>query len=415
MGATVDLFLFISVALYITSFGCVLAANTYNVAGFGAIGNGRADDSRAFQSAWKTACDHGGPNPSIFFPGGTFLLKPMTLNGPCMASSITILVEGNLVAPNWIQGWNGASNWLIFHAINGLRIQGRGKIGGQGSVWWPKSCFAIPHPETSNCLQPPTVNPSPLTGTDALSFDACNDLKISGVTLADNPRNHISINDCFDVHIYNIFITAPADSPNTDGINVGNSQQVYIWDSTIATGDDCIAILTGTSNVEISGVNCGPGHGISIGSLGLDGSSAAVEQVHVQNCIFNGTLNGARIKTWQGGSGYARGIIFEDMHMNNVQFPIIIDQYYCNNIANRCANKSSSVRVSDVRFVGFHGTSSEEVAVKLACSESAGCTGIVLDDIKLSPSKPGMQLSSLCVNAHGTRCPYCLPKITCLI
>lgn len=37
----------------------------------------------------------------------------------------------------------------------------------------------------------------------------------------------------------------------------------------------------------------------SIGSLGKDGETATVENVCVQNCNFRGTMNGARIKTWQ--------------------------------------------------------------------------------------------------------------------
>lgn len=36
-----------------------------------------------------------------------------------------------------------------------------------------------------------------------------------------------------------------------------------------------------------------------MGSLGEDGAYETVEDVHVRNCTFNGTKNGARIKTWQ--------------------------------------------------------------------------------------------------------------------
>lgn len=40
-------------------------------------------------------------------------------------------------------------------------------------------------------------------------------------------------------------------------------------------------------------------NGYSVGSLGKDGSYATVEEVHVKNCTFQGTENGARIKTWK--------------------------------------------------------------------------------------------------------------------
>lgn len=42
-----------------------------------------------------------------------------------------------------------------------------------------------------------------------------------------------------------------------------------------------------------------------------------------------GTTNGLRIKTWQGGSGYAKNIVFKNVLMDNVTNPIIIDQHYC--------------------------------------------------------------------------------------
>ncbi|CAA7025426.1 unnamed protein product [Microthlaspi erraticum] len=62
-------------------------------------------------------------------------------------------------------------------------------------------------------------------------------------------------------------------------------------------GDDCVAINGGSYNINISHVACGPGHGISIGSLGRGEFNETVENVKVTHCTFNGTSNGARIKT----------------------------------------------------------------------------------------------------------------------
>lgn len=36
----------------------------------------------------------------------------------------------------------------------------------------------------------------------------------------------------------------------------------------------------------------------SVGSIGEEGAYETVAEVHVRNCTFNGTMNGARIKTW---------------------------------------------------------------------------------------------------------------------
>ncbi|KAJ0240734.1 hypothetical protein HA466_0223180 [Hirschfeldia incana] len=93
-------------------------------------------------------------------------------------------------------------------------------------------------------------------------------------------------------------------------------------------GDDCIAINTGNTNINVTRINCGPGHGISVGSLGINGGNAAVSDVRVTQCTFNQTMNGARIKTWPGGQGYARNISFENITLINAKNPIIIDQQY---------------------------------------------------------------------------------------
>lgn len=64
-------------------------------------------------------------------------------------------------------------------------------------------------------------------------------------------------------------------------------------------GDDCVSVQTGCSNILVHNVNCGPGHGISIGSLGKQNTKACVSNVTVRDVTIQNTLTGVRIKTWQ--------------------------------------------------------------------------------------------------------------------
>ncbi|XP_028090425.1 probable polygalacturonase At3g15720 [Camellia sinensis] len=281
--------------------------------------------------------------------------------------------------------------WLVFSNVDGLIVSGTGQIDGTGKSWWD-SC------------------------PKALTFNRCNNLRLSGLRHVDSANNHISITNCAVVTISNIHITAPETSPNTDGIDISNSNRIVIHDSYIGTGDDCIAMINGCKYINITGVNCGPGHGISIGSLGKNGSRATVEELHVKNCTFNGTQNGARIKTWQGGSGYAKIISFVDIILIETGNPILIDQYYCPH--NTCKDQTSAVGISNVSFTGFRGTTNTIDAIQLNCSKNVPCTDIELNQINIMPTpdmKPGTILQSTCINAHGTSNTSNNPKVTCLI
>lgn len=58
-------------------------ATTFDILSFGAKGDGVSDDSQAFLSAWNSACKVYGATINI--PSGfRFLIKPLTLQGPCM-------------------------------------------------------------------------------------------------------------------------------------------------------------------------------------------------------------------------------------------------------------------------------------------------------------------------------------------
>lgn len=70
----------------------------------------------------------------------------------------------------------------------------------------------------------------------------------------------------------------------------------------------------------------------SIGSLGKELNEAGVQNVTVTNAVFSGSDNGVRIKSWaRPSNGFVRNILFQNIVMNNVDNPIIIDQNYCPN------------------------------------------------------------------------------------
>ena len=161
---------------------------------------------------------------------------------------------------------------------------------------------------------------------------------VQDITSKDSKFFHINLFECKKLQFQHVTITAPADSPNTDGIHMGSSSQITITNATIGTGDDCISIGDGNQDVTINQVTCGPGHGLSIGSLGKYQNEQPVFGIRVIGGTLSSTKNGVRIKTWPSSPfGIASDMHFENIIMNNVANPILIDQGYCPN--NQCTNK----------------------------------------------------------------------------
>lgn len=96
----------------------------------------------------------------------------------------------------------------------------------------------------------------------SLTIAESNNILISGLSTVNSEGFHISIFGSSGVTVQGVKITAPGNSPNTDGIHIQMSSDVTVTSSSIKTGDDCISIGEGASNVWIEKINCGPGHGI---------------------------------------------------------------------------------------------------------------------------------------------------------
>ncbi|CAN1302500.1 unnamed protein product [Linum perenne] len=332
----------------------------FNVVRFGAKPDGRTDSTNAFLAAWKQACGSR-QRVILYVPRGRFLTRTMKFKGPCRNRKIFFKIDGTLVAPSnmWTIGNN--ANWISFQYVNGVTISG-GLLDGRGKALW-------------TCKKSGLVN-------------YCHNMKFQGVR-----------------------VYAPGNSPNTDGIHVQFSTAVSVVNSKMATGDDCISIGPGTANLLVQNVACGPGHGISIGSLAKDVREEGVQNITVRSTTFTGTTNGFRIKAWgKPSNGFARNILFQRAIMRNVQNPIIIDQRYCP--AKNCPESASGVQVSDVTYRDIQGTSATQVAVNFDCSRRKPCRGIRLHNVKLSYRRNRAAVA-YCKNADGYATGFVQPR-SCL-
>nr|DAD47813.1 TPA_asm: hypothetical protein HUJ06_017750 [Nelumbo nucifera] len=382
---------------------------TYNVLDFGAVGDGSADDSQAFKEAWQASCMSSDDSPIMLIPNGkTFLLRPVTFSGGCKSNNIHVQINGNIIAPSEHSQWGcyetDCDHWITFANLDGLYIDGSNAIiDGQGSKWWSRSC----QDENNVCHMRP----------NAFFLEHANNVHIKNLNFMNSPGMHLIIERSTWVYVSNVTITAPQQSPNTDGIHIQESTNVFIYNSSIGTGDDCISIGGGTSYLNISGISCGPGHGISIGSLGREGREEQVEYVHVSNIQFKKTSNGVRIKTWRGGKGYARNIVFEQIVSHGAVLPIVIDQNYCDvNFKDLCVhNLKSAVQVSNITYNNVYGTSDGEIAVKFDCSEVVSCTNISLNNVNIPTTIKGEETKSSCINTHGRARGEVVPMVPCLL
>ncbi|KAK8366558.1 hypothetical protein V6Z11_A02G126900 [Gossypium hirsutum] len=221
---------------------------------------------------------------------------------------------------------------------------------------------------------------------------------IQYITTKDSKQFHVNVLGCKNITFEHFTLSAPDESPNTDGIHIGRLDGVNVLNSEIKTDDNCVPIGDGSKNLVINGVTCGLGHGISIGSLKLFKNEEPVDRVTVKNYTMTNTSNGVRIKSWLGAeASTCLNIHFEDIIMTNVSSPIIIDQKYCP--WNKCKiNEESKAKLSNISFKNIHGTSARPEAVKIICSSTMPCENVELADIEITHSAPTRPAVSQCSN-----------------
>lgn len=298
-----------------------------NIVDYGAVGDGQTDVSKCFDQAIAAAAKVGGG--IIYVPAGTYrttsirLESNMTLDiSPgAILSFVTNQDQYPVVSSRW-EGWSQEVYQSCIYAENAenITVCGGGTLEGNGADWWDlfqnnREQLKYPRPKL-------------------ISFEKCNRITIKDIQLLNSPSWTVNPILCHNITVDNISIVNPADSPNTDGIDPESCSNVRISNCNIDVGDDCIAIKAGTEdanekvaceNITITNCTMIHGHGgVVIGSE----MSGDVRNVTISNCIFKQTDRGIRLKTRRGRGGTVEDIRINNIIMDDVICPFILNLYY---------------------------------------------------------------------------------------
>ncbi|KAK9096178.1 hypothetical protein Sjap_021675 [Stephania japonica] len=374
--------------MWSTTVAAISDASSYNILDFGGASDGKTDNAKAIKSAWVKACSSQGKN-SVLIPKGTYLSGPVLLEGKCNGP-ITFQLQGLIKAPIDVNSYS----WFSFSHVDQLTLTGGGAFDGQGQkAWANNNCDKDPNCKLPIYYLAMLVEEILITALmfltfvdlhQSVRFDFVTNSVVQGISSINSKAFHMNVLGCKDLKFISVRISAPENSRNTDGIHIGESTGISVAHSIIGTGDDCVSIGPGNNDINIFDVQCGPGHGISIGSLGKYTNEEPVRGVVVQHCTLIGTDNGVRIKTWPDSAkqGIATNLTFDDIIMKNVQNPIIIDQQYCP-FGSCNEKKSSLIQISKVKFNNIRGTSASSVAISIICSKTFPCSDVELSEINL--------------------------------
>jgi len=155
-----------------------------------------------------------------------------------------------------------------------------------------------------------------------LEFVNCQQLHLSGLTIANSPTWTFRAVACDTVAIDHVTINNPRYGPNTDGIDVTCSSNLTINGCTITTGDDAICLK----------------------SEGAYGLLQPTRNVTVRNCTIDTNCNGFKIGTGSQAS-------FEDIHISDCHF---VSRY--KNVGERMISAISLEMVDGGSLRGFSGT-----------------------------------------------------------
>ena len=312
----------------------------FDVRDFGAKGDGKCDDTAAIQTAIGCLPEGG----RLLFPAGTYLTKPLLLK-----SHMTLELSAGAVLLGWPERTDWPSCPGVVSALDGEDFYFGGFEGNAVPMY--QSLLTAQYAEDIAIVGPGRVDGNaqntdfwtafhsfPLARPRLMFFNRCKGVTVHGVHACNSPSWQLHPHYSEQVGLYDVFISAPKNSPNTDAIDPESCDGVEIIGCRFSVGDDCIAIKSGKIELGMklnkpairhTIRNCLMDHGHGAVTLGSE-IGAGVQELTVSHCFFRGTDRGLRIKSRRGRGKNCRidKVCFENIRMDGVLTPIVINLWY---------------------------------------------------------------------------------------
>ena len=309
-------------------------SNTFDVVAYGAVGDGKTDDTLSVRrAAAALAAARGG---TLRFPANhTFVTGPFNLTshaflevgGSVLGSKNSTdwpLVDAGAVWPQFGHGSDctpGSDTCRLMHqalvfAWNATNISlgGGGTIDGHGQPWW----------DCANKLSAPPCNGH--GRPHLLMLSNISTVTITDLTFRNSPDWTLHFSSVDDLHVARVLVQNPKrDAPNSDGIDLDCVQRALVEDSVFDVGDDALCVKSGINwfgrrygrpsrDILFRNLTIGSGHGISVGSE----TSGSVFNVTFDNIRMEGTDRGPRVKSERGRGGLVDGLVYRNIAAKDV-------------------------------------------------------------------------------------------------
>jgi polygalacturonase len=333
----------------------------YNIAAFGAVGDGVTKNTAAINAAINKCSNEGGGR--VLVTNGDFLTGPVHMKSNVelhidSSASLKFSTDPSDYLPLVRTRWEGDDCYnyspLIYASgQKNFAITGKGTLNGQGSNehWWPWKgsknsgwIAGTPSQLDENCrpllkkyndtrvpVEERRMGDGHYLRPQFISFMHCENVKIEDVTIINSPFWVIHPVLSENVIIRNVTVNSMG--PNNDGCDPESCRNVLIEKCTFNTGDDCIALKSGRDfdgrqenapieNVVIRDCNMKNGHGgVAVGSE----ISGGCKNIFVEDCQMNSPeLDRAiRIKTNNNRGGITDGVYVRNVTIGEVNIAVI--------------------------------------------------------------------------------------------